>query len=261
MKIIDLMTFRKLIPIFIFILLCALNQEVSSQTWSGEKKNRIWRLVTINANGGALSYFGDMSKYDKDPINKLRSESGPAYGIIVTKFFYDKFGITGQLIQGNLKGSGKNQTFTTQILEFNLHARTELFKLFFPEKQFRIGISPYIGLGQFFFKSSTTITNNETITVKDVKSGVPEFVYFIGGGLSYKLPSNLSVTADFSMKQCQNDKLDNYIAFNNYDYYTYISMGVSYRINNIVKEPIKNKTRLAKNEPYHSKRKLNKGYR
>lgn len=232
----------------------------SPQEWGGERNNRVWRLVSINANVGTLSYFGDMSKYDKHPINKLKYESGPAYGIIITKYFYNKIGISGQMLYGNLRGSGKNQTFTTQILEYNLHVRTELLKLAFPDRQYRIGISPYIGIGQFYFKSTSTYLSNETYTVKEYKSRVPEFIYFFGAGLSYKMPHNLALTADFSLKQCQNDKLDNYIGFQNYDYYTYLSIGISYRINSIIREPMKNKARLANNEPYHGKRKLNRGF-
>ncbi|MEZ5082741.1 MAG: hypothetical protein R2750_04755 [Bacteroidales bacterium] len=255
------MTGHKFAYLFIFILIITTNKEATSQEWGGEKKNSIWRGVSINTNVGALSYFGDVSKFDKKPINKLKYESGPAFSIFVTKNFQNKFGISAQLLHGKFNGGFRNYTFKTQLLEFNLNIRTELLSIILHNKKFNIGISPYMGFGQFYFKTLTTKYNNEALVSNSYNTGIPEFVFFIGGELSYKLPKNIALTGDFSVRQCQSDKLDNYIQDKSFDFYSYLSMGISYRISNIALEPMKNKARLAHNEPYHSKRKYQKACR
>ena len=58
------------------------------------------------------------------------------------------------------------------------------------------------------------------------------------------------------MRQCRNDRLDDYVKNDDFDYYSYLSIGISYYINTFKKAPLKNKARLANNnflfnEPAH----------
>lgn len=223
-------------------------------------KNGIWRLYSINANIGALSYFGDLSRYDTEPLKKLRHESRPAFSVTMTKYILNKFGVSGQVLFGQLKGAGSTQEFSSSILEYNLHLRADLVRLIFPAREHRIGFSPYAGIGQFIFNTTTTAIKDDVSTTSKVQSRVPEFVYFAGGSLSYKLPANLAVTADLALRQCRNDKLDGVIKNDNFDYYSYFSFGVSYRINSITRQPVKNKARLAHNEPFLSHKKRIRSY-
>lgn len=232
-----------------------LYKDAITQKWGGENKKEIWKEYEVNANVGLLSYSGDVSKYDKKPIKKIEFESGPGCGLVVTKHFLPKFSLSGQIIHGNFRGSVRKQTFSTEILEFNFHVRADLIKLFQTEGRHRVIIAPYLGIGQFYFNTTTTYSNIETTRIDNYNTGVPEFLYFLGAGLLYKLPANLSLTGDFSIRQCRNDKLDNFYRGSDFDFYSYLSIGISYKIHSILREPIKNKARLAHEETYFSNRK------
>ena len=233
---------------------------VQAQKWGGDYKGGIWRMYSINANAGVMSYFGDLSQYDTDLLNKLRHESRPSFGFTVTKDIRNLFGISGQVLCGQLQGSNARQNFTSNILEYNLHLRTELIHLIFRQKEHRIGFSPYAGIGQFIFRTETTTYSNELTDRKEISSRVPEFVYFAGAGLSYKLPHELALTADLGLRQCRNDKLDGLVKNDNFDYYTYLSVGLTYHISSISRHPLKNKARLAHNERFLAHRKRVRAY-
>lgn len=47
--------------------------------------------------------------------------------------------------------------------------------------------------------------------------------------------SNLGITADLSIHQCQNDRLDDEVKNDDYDYFSYLNIGVSYFINTVRK--------------------------
>jgi hypothetical protein len=217
-----------------------------SQDWGGLKPNGFWDHWSVNANAGMTSYFGDLSYHDSDISGKLTYESGPALGISVSKHFNKIFGISGELIYGNLQGgNNKNITFKTNLLEFNLQGRVDFLRLMFPHRQLKFGIEGLAGLGQFLFKSTTYELKGETQTSYIQETGVPEFVYFYGAGVHYHIGENFAVTAEMSLHHAQNDKLDNLIKNNNYDYYSYLSVGFTYYINSFKKEPLRNKARIA----------------
>jgi hypothetical protein len=246
--------------LLLLCLLLAIAFHSAAQKWEGDRKVGLWKLYSINANAGFLSYFGDLSQYDTDPLNKLKHESNPAFSVIVTKHILNKFGISGQILYGRLEGSNPQQQFNTSILEYNLHVRTDLVNLVFSGKEHRIGFSPYAGIGQFIFTTQTTSYRNELATTSEIRSRVPEFVYFAGAGLSCKLPHNLAATADLSLRQCRNDKLDGLVKNDNYDYYSYLNLGLTYRISSIARQPLKNKARLAHNEQFLSHKKRIRNY-
>ena len=117
--------------------------------------------------------------------------------------------------------------------------------MFSSYKNHKFGFIGYAGIGNFLFNTTKiTITeeNHETTTHK---SRVPEFLYFFGGGFSYKVSDSYSVTADLALRQCQNDKLDDVVANNDFDYYSFINIGLTYFIKIRNHSPLRNKARIA----------------
>jgi hypothetical protein len=205
----------------------------AQSTWGGSKKKQpgIWKNWSINANFGVTSFFGDLSSYDADIINKLTKESGPAFGGVLTKQFSSKFGISGQLLFGNLKGANQsNMSFESSFVEYNFHGRLDLLNVIWPDNLSKVGMVAYAGMGQFMFNSTSTtvVEGKEQTSVSN--TGVPEFVYFLGSGLYYKIDEKYRITLDLALRQAQNDKLDNFVKNDNYDYYTHIAFGFTYNI-------------------------------
>jgi len=207
------------------------------QGWGGRNtKASFWDNWALNINGGLTSFYGDLSKFDSEIMDKLMKESGPAFGGILSKYIVNnKIGISGQLLYGTLQGenTSSNLAFEASFIEYNIHARLNLVNLFSKKDMPKFGFELYGGAGQFMFKA--TRYNRELSEVYTEDTGTPEFVYFFGAGMSYKVIDKLGVTVDMSMRQAQNDKLDDYVKNDNFDYYTYISIGVTYHIESIIK--------------------------
>ena len=100
--------------ILLFVVCVLVPQSVNAQSWGGKRSSGFMDSWAVNANVGLSSFFGDLSSFDTEISKKITEESGPAYGLIATKYFFsDKIGISGQLLFGSLKGanSSNNMSF------------------------------------------------------------------------------------------------------------------------------------------------------
>ena len=220
---------------------------IYSQTWEGAKSGSASNEWIFNANVGILSYFGDLSIYDQNIPSKIEYESGRAMGLMVTRKIAQPFGLTAQIITGNLKASKGNIYFESTILEYNLSAYFDMISLLSKSKQNKLGLQIFAGVGNFLFNSTKyEYYEGETITTKH-KSRVPEFVAFMGAGLSYKFSDNFGIMSALSIKQCQNDKIDVYYKLPDFDYYSYFQFGITYHFKPVTKAYIHNRARIAHN--------------
>jgi hypothetical protein len=230
----------KLIGVMIFFMGIITPNNSVAQGWGSHKKPGLWDNWSINLNAGLTSFFGDLSKFDTEIIEKLTQESGPAFsGILTKQVFNSKFGISGQLLYGNLKGeNNSNVSFEASVIEYNAHIRLNVINLISPNNISKLGIEAYGGIGQFLFKTTQyDLRNNENKT-KIKNTGTPEFMYFFGAGLAYRITEKIGVTIDVSMRQAQNDYLDDFVKNDNYDYYSYLNIGVTYKIDSLKKSKV-----------------------
>ena len=217
-----------------------------TQEWGGEKPNGFWDHWAVNVNAGFTSYFGDLSYYDSDIFGKLSNESGPAMGLLITKYFDKKFGISGQLLYGNLKGGdNKTRAFETNLIEYNIQARLDFIRIILPHRNPKFGLEGFAGLGQMWFKSTQYEYDEGKAISNTHQSQVPEFVYFAGLGMHYHVAESIAITSSISLRQLQNDKLDNLVKNDNNDYYSYFNIGFTYYFDSKNSRPLKNKARLA----------------
>jgi hypothetical protein len=230
---------KKSIKLLVFAVLLTglvLPEYISAQSWGGRRKPGIWDNWSINANAGLTSFFGDVSIYDTEIIDKFTKESGPAFGAILSKHFSPKVSVAGQLLYGGFKAENTTgRSFETNFMEYNFQARLNLVNIIWPYNRSNFGFNAYGGLGQFVFNTTAyanTVEGTETI---ETSTSVPEFVYFMGLGMSYKFNDKLGVTADLALRQAQNDKIDALTKNDNYDYYTHFSIGLTYYIDSFKK--------------------------
>lgn len=199
--------------------------------WCGPKQRVFLQNWSVNLHIGFTSYFGDLSQYDLSAINKLRYESKPAYGIKLTKYIRNIFGISGQLIYGGFKSNYRPEhSFETKILEYSLQASLDIINLIFPRNTLNYGLEAYVGTGQFLFQTSRSLTFDGIQSPNAVSTGVPEFVYFFGGEMYFNITNRIRITADLSIRQAQNDNIDKYLANGDFDYYSLLSFGVTYSL-------------------------------
>ncbi len=208
-----------------------------AQRWGGRKKAGFLDDWSINGSVGLTSFFGDLSLYDSDLVSKLTLESGPSFSGVLTKYVKQKkIGLSGQLLYGGFKGENTaGSTFESTVIEMNFQIRLQLIKLIWPYSLTKFGMEAYGGIGQFTFKSTKwqEVEGETDISIQD--TGVPEFVYFGGFAMNYEVMNNLALTADMSLRQAQNDKLDVVTKNGDFDYYSYISVGITYHISSFKK--------------------------
>jgi len=229
-----------------FLLVAIVPLFIYPQQWKKDRQQREqWNVWAITANAGYTSYYGDLSSYDGNYLEKLHYESGPAMGIVVTKHFDRLFAISGQIISGKIKGYFDNASFKSEIFEYNLHLRLNLINLFAPRNNHKVGLVFFGRLGNFIFKTTQTITSEGTIENITNQSRVPELVYFTGGEISVQLFENLSISSELSIRKCKNDMVDGTVLNDNDDYYSYLNVGITYYFSNFKKGPIRNKARIA----------------
>ena len=202
--------------------------------WSGEKPRTAWKNWSISVNAGVTSYFGDLSHYDNDLIGKLKFESEPAFSFMINKQFNSAFSLGGQVLYGGLSNENQNITdFRTNFVEYNFQGRLNLIETFNGDKVSRFRMTAFAGLGQFIFKTVDYLSDGNVPADNIHDTGVPEFVYFGGGELSYVVNDRLVITADLAIRQAQNDKLDNVHQGGDYDYYSFSSIGITYRFKDL----------------------------
>jgi hypothetical protein len=206
---------------------------LNAQDWSGKKSPSFYSAWSVNISSGFTSYFGDLSKYDQDIAKKLFHESGPGIALTLTKNIR-AFGVSGQLLFGNLKAENNyNDSFRASFLEYNIQARANIVRIIAPHADLNFGLNLYSGLGQFVFQS-TRFRYFEGSEQKYINNtGIPEFVFFFGGQFTYKVSNRIEITTDLALRQSQNDKLDNLVKNNDFDYYAFTSVGLTYSIYDI----------------------------
>ena len=199
--------------------------------WRGRSGNILLQNWSLALTLGFTSYYGDLSQYDANYFNKLIFESKPAIGVKLTKYFHPLIGISGQVIYGGFRSDFlPDHTFDLRLLEYNVQAVFDAAPLVFPGRSIPYGIEVSAGMGQFLFQTTVNASTGEQ-PAAPIMDGTPEFVYFFGGTFYYKVNRNFRATIDLSIRQAQNDNIDKYIASKDFDYYSWLAVGITWSIN------------------------------
>lgn len=191
----------------------------------------IFKHWSVNVNTGRTSFFGDVSAYDEELTEKLSKESSMGYGFIIARQISPVVGLGGQLLIGKLIGSTSTSSFEANIFEYNIHLTIDAANLFIPANEANFRPYAKLGMGQFKFDSKLQFDDPEKDDL-NVDTGIPEFLFTFGGGLNYNISNSFDLNVEMSIKMVNNDRLDGKSSSNDEDYYSYLSFGITYRINN-----------------------------
>ena len=186
----------------------------------------------LDANVGRTSFFGEVSLYDEKFNEKMSKEGAWAYGFIASKKLSHVFAIEGQILLGQLKGSNSRSNFVADITEYTANLTANLVNLFIPDNQARF--NPYIkvGMGQFQF-STKLVFNDADVADVTTESESPESLFLFGGGAFYTISNSFDVKLEFTGRRMQNDQIDGSTSNSkDDDYYSYTSIGLTYKIFN-----------------------------
>jgi OOP family OmpA-OmpF porin len=222
-------TYALLILFIIFAFPATTNAQYSKRL--KPKKFEWTKNWGINLNTGATSFFGDVSLYDDDYSDKLKKESSVGYGIIISRRINPLFNLELQFLKGKLKGKNSKSKFEADVLEYTFNTTLNFVNLLLPDNNGRFFLYAKMGFGQFRFSSRLTYKDPEKED-RIVDTGVPEFVFLMGAGAYYSISPSFNITAEANGRMTNNDQIDGTKNKSDKDYYSYISVGITYNINN-----------------------------
>ncbi|MCF8367747.1 MAG: hypothetical protein K9G76_01800 [Bacteroidales bacterium] len=203
--------------------------------WSGEPKQVFWHNWIVGLDAGLTSYFGDLSQFDTQIAGKLNEESRPALSLKLTKPINPKFEISIQVLYGGVQSDYiPSRAFVTSFFELNLQGNLNILNTLKPNTSFPLSLNIYAGAGRIFLAENYHKYMEGSLTGNSKSSKTANMVFLIGGNCQVPVSPKVKISLDLSMRQVQNDMIDNFEKNNNLDYYTYVSLGVNYAINNLI---------------------------
>lgn len=218
----------------LFILLISTGETGYAQTYGF---NENW---LIGVNGGATSFFGDLSVYDSKPLEKLSVESDLAYSLFFGKQLSPVFEIKLGYLSGNLKGRNEafQMYFNNSFNEIYLTTDISFSRLLFPYNNSPFDFYATGGLGSLESHAvKRQITDNAIVEEQylnffDTESYSNSTVVKAGVGLNYKMGNKWNAATEVIVILAGNDLLDAQMGnTGTNDYYSYISIGLNYIIN------------------------------
>ncbi|MCB0806922.1 MAG: hypothetical protein KDC05_14080 [Bacteroidales bacterium] len=222
------------------LVLIAIILIISNQSFGQYRKppsfwSKLVKDWSINANLGRTSFYGDVSLYDEQFNEKMSKEGSWAFGFGISRKISPIFTLHGEILTGELAGSNSQSTFTSNIKEVTGNLEINLVNMFIPENNARF--IPYVklGMGQFTYDTKLVFEDPNKSDVTTASTS-PEFIYLFGGGASYVLTNSFDISIQMMGRRMNNDRIDGSTNKNDDDYYSYLNIGITYKINNVPRD-------------------------
>ncbi|NVN93808.1 MAG: OmpA family protein [Bacteroidetes bacterium] len=229
---------KKLIVLFVLTFL-SLPYFASSQEVGGKNILDNWSL---NVNGGASLFWGDLRQYKFYPVTNYTNEWNAAYGFILTKKLSSTFELRGQFIKGDLTGTRRPSKtyFKAQFNEYNMNITMNFSRLFLGDDPCRrLNFYGIAGLGFIDFRSVKKLLGSDKFiesrgysangTVEEKME--TESVVTLGFGAKYKLDSRFEINLENIWSVVNSDLIDVTKGGFKYDILSYTSIGLTYKFN------------------------------
>jgi len=169
-------------------------------------------------------------------------EAQIAYGLSATKFLSHNFGIQAQVISGKMSGKDKEKPdqffYTTKIkYDASINLVFQIGNIAFLKRSPDLAIYAYVGIGQIAFDPSNSwYVEDNLILTQTTKPSVnyhntKEIIFPVGIGAKYRIAKDFSLTAEYSLRHMNSDKLDGYFRLlSEDDEYSYMNIGLVYHL-------------------------------
>lgn len=189
--------------------------------------------LSIGVHSGAVSFFGDLGVNDFNPANKLSDESDFGYGLMIGKKISRLLTVNAEFLNGSIKGFNPElgYSFTNDFWHLTAGLELSIKQLVSPRKVTNFDYYIRVGGGYMEADANKTqlpgFTDNVFLTVS---AETP--VILTGIGASYYLSNFWKLSARLDAHMTQTDLIDAHdgTSTNINDYYTYLSVGISYLI-------------------------------
>ena len=208
---------------FAFAMLIGIGVQMSglqaqNNTFSGNN----W---VVGISPGTASYFGDMSQYDYDPVNKLRHESGPAVGFTVGKKMKNflEFGLVATLGKVSVQRPDWNIKFMNRFNEFGVYTEVSIANIIKLRRRSRFdyGLTANYSIMNWrsvsYGISDQGVILSHGLDIDGNKSGKGQTTNYFGAGyyVGFALNSRLSIRLSQTMQILNTDHFDSWEGVSN----------------------------------------------
>lgn len=193
---------------------------------------------------GALSFHGDLSASEYNPVDIIRDNTKMGFSFSALKEFSNIIGVQAQYFAGNLYSihSDENLYFTGSLSEFSVSGRFTPLGLF-PGMNNRLKLNPYLsfGLGTFGYRSCRRYIDTDDIYPpvygyqNDGVTTAPRersLTIPMGIGLSVPINQNFAIELDHTFRITNTDLIDATVSpTSSNDFYSHTSLGFRFTIN------------------------------
>ncbi|NTW25437.1 MAG: hypothetical protein HGA37_12125 [Lentimicrobium sp.] len=200
---------------------------------------------------GLVSFFGDLSVHDFDPVRKLTNESDFGLGLMAGKSINRLMDARINYIHGRMKGSNPelDMNFKSNFDEISFGLTISLSRLFQPFKISKLNLIASAGVGLINYRSikyklsTGTYLSSEGYTQEKqpVGKASSSLTIPIGFELNYRINRNWIASGGVTFRLYNQDLLDSQIGSTGInDRYTVASIGLAHIFNSIKKKAYRN---------------------
>lgn len=205
-----------------------------SQRWSKIYKTpEIYRDWMFSISGGSALYYGGLSNYDLDPMNKIPNESNLSYSATAGKWLRSYGAVRASFQKGKIHTIKNSKDLNASFNEYTAQVMINVTDFFnYPSGYQRMFYSyVFLGYGLIDFKSSVYSTTTGLL-VKEYgqEKMVTEWVVPLGVGFAYNFNQNFTFSLDATYHYLNTDKLDAYTN-DSKDFMLYLGLTVFYNFN------------------------------
>jgi len=187
----------------------------------------------FSLSAGSALYYGGLSNYDLDPLNKIPNESNLSYNFSLGKWVKPYLALRGNLQMGKLHSTKGTREMHANFNEYTAQLMVNITDFFkYPagyQRQFYSYV--FLGYGLIDFRSSVVNTSTGIIEKQwGQDKMITEWVVPLGVGIGYNFNENFTFSFDATYHYIDSDKLDAY-SNNSKDFMLYLAVGVIYNFN------------------------------
>lgn len=208
-----------------------------SQRWSKLYHTpEAYRDWMFSLSGGTALYYGGLSNYDLDPVQKIPKESNLAYSASLGKWIKPYLAARINFQKGKLNSVKSNREMNSSYNEYSGQLLINVTEFFNYQAGYQRMFYSYvfIGYGLIDFTSSSYVNNTDGTTTLIKEWGadkmITEWVAPVGIGFAYNFNQNFTFSFDATYHYTNTDKLDA-ITNDSKDFMLYLALGINYNFN------------------------------
>ncbi len=174
----------------------------------------------VGISPGMVSYFGDLSQYDYNPVNKIIHETGPSIGFFAGKKLttFLELGLVGTLGKVSSQRKDWDKEFLNRFNEFGIYSALSIANIVNPRRRSRFDYGLMANYSFTQWRSVSYKTSDQIIILSNGldtdgnKLGDGETTNHFGAGyyVGYALSTRFSIRLSQTMQLLNTDHFDSF---------------------------------------------------